>query len=123
VSLTINGQPRILKAHKVAYEMKHDRKIGSDIRVSHTCGERLCCNPNHLDFTPIEPAASAPERIEPTNQKARGQTHGAAKLTDKQVGVIKYKLTALSTREIADLFEVQYHAIWDIRHGLTWRHI
>ncbi len=122
VALTVDNIGRILKAHKVAWEMKHDATIAPGVRATHTCGERLCCNPAHILL--IAPApADDPQRIEPTTSQARGERHGMSKLTDKQVALIKYRLSALSTREIADMLGIGYHAVWDIRQGNTWSHI
>ena len=121
VSLTVNDESRILKAHKVAWEMKHNKTIGPGIRVTHSCEERLCCNPNHLVFTARQ--STIPHRVEPVTMKARGQGHGMAKLNDEQVCLIKYRLDALTTQEIAGLFDVGYRTIWNIRQGHTWRHI
>jgi predicted DNA-binding protein YlxM (UPF0122 family) len=53
----------------------------------------------------------------------RGEKHGNAKLTSSQVRLIKYRLNALSTREIADAMSVSFGTIWDIKKGITWRHI
>ncbi len=121
VVLTIDSESRNLKAHKVAWEMKHGKSIDLGTRASHSCSERSCCNPNHLVLT--KPDTLKPRSIAPTTMKARGQTHGMAKLTDKQVGLIKYRLDTLTTQEVAQLFDVGYRAVWDIRHGNTWRHI
>ena len=115
VGITIGGVARICKAHRVAWEIAHGMAIPEDVRAYHICKNKLCCNPFHIVLgkgTDSEPKG-----------RARGQAHGRAKLTDDQVSTIKYKLMALSTRQIANLLGVKYNAIWDIRKGRTWAHI
>lgn len=116
VGMTVNGQQRLLKAHKVAWEIQNKRSIPFGVRGLHSCGDRLCCNPRHVYLK----GASAPMG---THRRARGQRHGKSKLTDDQVRMIKYKLTELTTREISNLFPIGYHAIWEIRNNITWKHI
>ncbi len=113
VSLKVNDSARILKAHKVAWELHNDQRLSIFDRATHSCGNKLCCNPHHVivDSTPDVPAG------------VRGEKHGNAKLTARQVKLIKYRLNALTTREIADTMRVSYGTIWDIRRLITWRHI
>lgn len=108
---------RILKAHKVAWEIHNDAQIPIEGRATHSCGSRLCCNPRHVVVWPREFLAN--EGL----TGARGESHGNAKLTERQVRLVKYRLNTLTTREIADTMRVSFHTIWDIRKGVTWRHI
>lgn len=117
VGLTTGGVSRILKAHKVAWEIAHDLTIPENARASHSCGNRLCCNPHHVIISTTSDGTNDPKG------HARGQDHGKSKLTDKQVRMVKYQLVGFSTRQIADLLGVRYNAIWDIRKGKTWGHI
>jgi hypothetical protein len=38
---------RLLRAHRVAYELGYDEELGS-LQVDHTCFYHPCCNPAHL---------------------------------------------------------------------------
>ncbi len=116
VSLLVGTRNRILKAHKVAWEIAHTTRLGHYVRASHTCHNRACCNPHHVT---IEATYVAPSKA----PGPRGETHGRSKLTEKQAMLIKYRLNALTTREISDSFGVAFHTVWDIRKGITWRHI
>ncbi len=117
VALLIDGQNRVHKAHKVAWEIHHGKRLPMWQRVKHSCGNRLCCNPHHVVLTDsVEPSGE-------TINQARGESHGKAKLTEKQARLIKYKLNLLTTRDIADAFSVAYHTVWDLRKGITWKHI
>ena len=119
VGIRIDGTPRVMKAHKVAWEMRNNRRLAPLSRARHTCGNKLCCNPRHVYIvTTIEQSQLT---IEETY--ARGEKHGHAKLKERQALIIKYRLNALTTREIADAFSISRNAVWDIRNNKTWRHI
>ena len=113
VGLKIDNQSRILKAHKVAWEIHNNKRLAPNARATHSCDNSLCCNPRHVvvDSTTKMQAG------------VRGEKHGNAKLKAHQVRLIKYRLNALTTREIADALSVSYSTIWDVRNGITWRHI
>lgn len=115
VGLRIDGHDRILKAHKVAWELHNNKRLSLNVRASHSCANRLCCNPHHVIAQPDDDAG-VPAHV-------CGERHGMSKLTGRQVRIIKYRLNALSTREIAAAFGVSFQAIWDIRKGVTWRHV
>ena len=116
VGLRVDGKDRILKAHKVAWEIHHDKRLTLFERTSHSCDNKLCCNPHHVVVVPDGGTLDVPGA-------ARGESHGNSKLTARQVSIIKYRLNALTTREIATAFSVASNTIWDIRKGITWVHI
>ena len=111
VAMTVGDQQRSLKAHKVAWEINNNTRIGFNVRTWHSCDNGLCCNPNHV--------VVSTESKEPHANHSRGNS----KLSTSQVQLIKYKLNELTTREVATAMGVSYHAIWDIRTGITWRHV
>ena len=115
VSLRIDGKDWMLKAHKVAWEIHNNTRLEPHIRAEHSCGNSECCNPHHVivDLPTGAGSTSGP----------RGESHGRSILTEKQARLIRYRLNALTTREIADSFSVSFHTVWDIRKGITWRHI
>ena len=54
---------KILKAHRVAWELYNDRKIPEGMCVLHSCDNRSCCNPNHLRLgTPADNARDMVDR-------------------------------------------------------------
>lgn len=115
VGVRINGQDRVLKTHKVAWELHNGQMIPPNIRAMHSCDNHLCCNPRHVIVAPMD--------IPDLPRGLCGENNGRAKLTERQVRLIKYRLNALSTREVADAMSVAFHTIWDIRKGITWRHV
>ncbi len=120
LSLRLDGVDRVLKAHKVAWEIRNDQRLKPNVRTSHSCDNKLCCNPGHVV---IYQTKLTEHYIDGHKRSPRGEKHGRSKLTERQAIIIKYKLGALTTREIADSFKVAFHTVWDIRKGITWRHI
>ena len=117
VGLRVDGYDRILKAHKVAWEIHNNERLSRDVRATHSCDNGLCCNPRHVVVQPDHLlSADVPSSV-------CGERHGMAKLTERQVRIIKYRLNALTTREIAAAFLVSSNTIWDIRKNITWRHV
>lgn len=41
-----------VQAHRVAWVVRHQRQPAHGIDIVQTCGQRLCCNPAHLDERP-----------------------------------------------------------------------
>ena len=119
VGMLIDGDNRILKAHKVAWELHNKTQLPRNTRASHSCDNPECCNPHHV----VVHADRHYAEYGIASAQVRGEQHGRSKLTEKQARIIKYRLNALTTREIADAFSVAFHTVWDIRKGVTWRHI
>lgn len=117
VGLVVDGNSRVHKAHKVAWEINRDTRLPLWLRARHSCDNRLCCNPHHVVVQPDHiTGVDLPRGI-------HGERHGRAKLTEQQARLIKYRLNLLTTREVADAFNIAYHTVWDIRRNITWRHI
>ncbi len=121
VAIKIDNRERVLKAHKVAWEIHNNELLLLHVRVTHSCGNHLCCNPHHVVIPPHQLQMGAGLSHGMVN--TRGENNGRSILTERQVRIIKYRLNALTTREIADAFSVSFHAIWDIRKGVTWGYV
>jgi hypothetical protein len=45
-----DGQRIMAVVHRIAMRLKLNRAITSEEDVAHTCGNPLCCNPDHLEI-------------------------------------------------------------------------
>lgn len=83
------------KAHRIAWELANQAEVPKDLHVHHTCGNRACVNPSHLELkSPKEHSAEVggdhhwsrkyPERV------TRGMAHWQQKLTDDDVRWIRW---------------------------------
>ncbi len=102
VGLRVGGVDRILKAHKVAWEIENKKEIPKGTVARHTCDTHDCCNPRHVII-------------------GKDKVHSRAVLRREDAYRIRYKSDAYSTNELAGAFAVAYNTIWDIRHGITWK--
>lgn len=118
VGLRIDGQDKVFKAHKVAWEITHNERIQPGVHGLHTCDNRLCCNPDHV-YLQGDPLPGSDDK----RGIARGSRNGNAVLSERQAILVKYRLNDLTAREVADTIGISYNAVWDIRNCKTWRHI
>lgn len=104
-------------AHVLACEVKAMRALNADEVTRHLCGERLCCNPVHLQF------GSAKENAV---DSLRHATSSLAKLTEDQVRQIKQRLS-IDDRDtyvkIGKDFDVGWSTISSIHREKTWAHV
>ena len=83
--------------------------------VLHRCGNRRCCNPDHLyDGTHNDNRRDAEQH----GTAPLGSRHGQSKLTEKQVLAIRRDTRM--RKEIAADYGVSPAAITHIRRGSTW---
>ena len=56
------GQRIMTVVHRIAMRIKLNRAIDSTEDVAHTCGNPLCCNPDHLELrTPAKVPRKTPQ--------------------------------------------------------------
>jgi len=87
--------------------------------AAHSCGkgDLGCISPTHLDWkTPAENEADKLMH----GTMARGERHGAAKLTEANVHEIRSLQGAMTQIEIGEMFGVSAVAIGDIHAGRNW---
>lgn len=116
-------------SHRASW-MLHRGPIPDGLWVLHKCDVRCCVNPDHLYLGDIDDnTADMFARGRHVTQASphlvlRGSKHGNAKLTEQNVAQIKQRmLRGESIRPLADAFRVHHGAIWQIKKGLTWKHV
>lgn len=110
---------RILKAHRVSLEMT-GVTIPRGAEVCHHCDNPSCVNPAHLfvgSHTDNMRDMAAKGRAQPSG--ARGEAHGAAKLSAEQVEAIRADMRA--QRVIAEDYGVTQSLISQIKARKVWR--
>jgi len=119
---SVNGLPRRGSAHRRAYILFNGDCEGK--QVNHSCGNRKCCNPNHLY------AGSQKENHVDTVEHGRhspppykkGSDIGTSKLTESNIREIK-KLLKEGKKGvyIARKFNVTTACISAIKKGTNWK--
>jgi hypothetical protein len=112
------GDRRQAIAHRVAYLLGCG-PIPPGRTVRHRCGQPACCNPRHLFVAlgPPRPAARAR-----TGSYARGERHGAARVTWAQVREMRrLRRRGVALRELAARFGLAVSTVQDIVTGVHWR--
>lgn len=106
-------------AHRVAWFLTHNRMPNGLVR--HTCDNPPCVNPNHLlEGTHADNAHDMVER----NRQSKGEHRPSAKLSEGAVRAIRRLVNdGVSRNTLAAMYGVGRTAIFDIQHGLKWKHI
>jgi hypothetical protein len=99
-------------AHRATYRLFNGEPVGL---VLHKCGNRKCCNPDHLyDGTYQDNRRDSEEH----GTAPLGSKHGQSKLTEKQVLAIRHDLRP--HKVIANEHGVARTTITKIKLGETW---
>lgn len=115
---TVNdyGRFRGVRAHRLAYTIAKG-EIPEELMVRHLCGNKLCCNPCHLEIGTMADNAQDGIRL---GEILRGSANGRAKLTEDDVAYIRANPDKLSGRNLALKFGVSAATISLIRSGRRW---
>jgi len=105
--------------HRISYEM-HKGPIPAEMVVMHSCDNRLCVNPDHLNVGTH--ADNVKDKVT-KGREARGSTHGLSKLTEVQVLEIRAKYPSWTQEELAAQYGVTTMCVSYIVHRKTWTHI
>lgn len=107
--------------HRLAWQLTHG-SIPKGMSVLHKCDNPPCVNPDHLFIgTQGDNIRDAFSK----NKMPIGSERSASKLAERQVRLIKDDLkdAAVNYSELGRRFGVSTSVIYDIRDGVTWRHI
>jgi hypothetical protein len=108
-------------SHRFAYELIHGQ-IQDGMYACHHCDNRECCNPAHLFLgTHAENMADAAGK----RRMNCGQSHGMAKLADRDALVIKALVlwSGFSRVEVAAEYGVTKETVRNIVTGRNWTHV
>jgi hypothetical protein len=112
------------RSHRVAYELCIGT-IPEGFYICHICDNPACCNPKHLfagtQYENMKDMAKK-GRADRT-KKAKGEKVCGAKLTEKDVIIIRSLYPNLTYKQIADTYKVSRHCISAIITRETWKHI
>lgn len=109
------------KAHRFSYLAFHGKIDPSKI-VCHKCDNPPCVNPHHL-FLGTHADNNMDCISKGRAKHSYGEGHYLAKLTSKDVLMIKKLLATRSKRSIAKQFGVSDKSISNIGNNRTWKHL
>lgn len=108
-----------LLAHRVAWEVANG-PIPDGLLVCHKCDNPPCCNPSHYFLgTPADNSADAAAK----GRQPRGNVHSQAKLTERDIPVIRALRGTMTVAAIAERFGVDRTTIYDVWNGKNWSHV
>lgn len=99
-------------AHRIAYRLKHG-SISEGAVIRHECDNPPCCNPAHL-----KAGTHADNHYDcvKKGRHARGESHGLAKLTEREVRLIREHKEGWTHAEIARAFQVSRSTVTRLRN-------
>ena len=121
--MAVNRRPE--GAHRVAYLVTYGEIPSYKPAVCHSCDNPGCCNPAHLFAgTQTDNLADMDAKGRRSNERASGETNGAARLTENDVRKIR-RLSAQgsSQRALAEHFGAGNTTVAKIVRRETWRHV
>ncbi len=108
---------KLFKAPRVVYFLTKHRDPG-ERDVCHTCDNPGCCNPKHL-WRGTRTANNSDRDAKGRQVSRRGEKHGCAILTEKQVRMVLK--SNLSGRYLAWKLNVHECTVSAIRHRRIWK--
>jgi hypothetical protein len=97
---------------------KRHGELPYEVVCRHSCDNRWCINPAHIDI-----GTRGDNRRDSTirGRDVRGEVHHSAKLTESDIRDIRN--SALSNKELSEIYRVSHSQIWEIRTHRAWVHV
>lgn len=105
-------------AHRYMCQKFHGEAPDSTREAAHSCGNRLCVNPQHLRWATPKENQSDREAHGTTN---KGERHGRAKLS--LADVVAIRAAGGPQCDIAQQFGIKRQTVSDIKRGRRWTHL
>ena len=106
-------------AHRVAFELHHERDLKPGEHVMHSCDNRPCCNPSHLSIGSI---ADNNRDMHRKGRQAKGFALPQTKLSADDVREIRLlRADGMIMREIAEKFGVRRESIRQVLDGTSFK--
>lgn len=97
--------------HVLSCMIKNERKRESDEVTRHLCHNKICFNPDHLEF-----GSKSDNQID-----ARGNGHKGSKLTPENIRYIRG--SSETTKELAQRYNVHVKTIRVVLNGKAWKYV
>ena len=119
-ALNSGGYPVTWKNGKTVYAHREIAQAKPDEVVLHSCDNPSCVNPEHLSIgTDADNSADMVAK----NRQAKGMDCGNSKLTEDDVRLIRFLKSCMSSRQVADRYNISKTNVLDIWNNKIWRHI
>jgi hypothetical protein len=115
-------------AHREAWRLTHG-DVPDGLLVCHTCDVKGCCNPAHLFLgtnadNSADMVTKGRQNTTEPKARARGGSHGKAKLTENQVLAMRADRNAgMSWRALGRQYGISHMQAKRICEGLNWAHV
>lgn len=117
----IKIRDRQRKAHRLAYAIAYGH-LSPKLLVRHSCDNRLCCNPAHLEQgTHTDNARDRASRGR--SAPKTGALNGRAKITERDVSYIRRNPQGLLQRELGAQFGIDQTVVSLIQRRKIWTHV
>lgn len=113
-----NWRGKVVRAHRVAYELFFGVEIHAEKVAMHKCDNPACCNPLHIEIGNTDDNVRDRDSKE---RQARGERIATAKLCAEDIQRIRRD--PRQQRVIANEYGVSKSLIGNIKRGESWRHV
>lgn len=108
----------MVRASVASWELFRGSRNG--LHVLHTCDNRCCVNPDHLELGTHQENIKQRD-VRNRRRAPKGTLNGRATLTDEQV--LSIRADTRWPRFIAHDFNISISTVKNIKYNVTWRHL